>query len=485
MNMNDVCEITEQRCLVTEEAQSERPADSAASRVNGRGLLVAALGWTCLGTGLFFLLFSLLAPDQSLEGTLTAASVSGGAGCLVSSLWLRKQPGFRLFLLAVMTAYCLRIIAGVALYEDMLDRNYFSGQGKYKNSNWEFIWTYENVITAANSVLNKGEWRTGKIYPTKEDKNAYIHTWMGYFMAAGESRHALDLSPFNAYHHMVAALLTAGLALACGFRGKVALWSGALVAWIPWAFPASLMWRDSVGFAWVVLAIVLICLGRGFGIVGIMLSAIPAAFLAWADRSPYIIAVVAITSLSVLYDQQKNLSNQAMKVVRFSVMVVLLGCALFALRGGIVSSAMERHEDHLSKLPFRLAILPLQLLRALAGPFPWQNLDSTYVLFDYAFHVVQFAVFMIVVMRWRQIMKNVNILTYSAASFWFCALISGGVHTAYLAVAFPFIMPAVLDTGASFGRYLLVSIMCFAVANIAYVSVGLVGSGLVLKVTGY
>jgi hypothetical protein len=383
----------------------------------------------------------------------------------------------------------MRVLVGVLFYVDSLDPDYFDGKGKYVNKNWEYQWTYTNAILIADNVSKKGEWRPSHIVDPKVDKNLYIHAWMGYFLAAGGSRHALDLTPFNAFHHAVAGILIASIALACGYPLRVSLLSGVLVAWIPWAFAASIMWRDSVGFAWVVLAVAFLCIGRTLGMLGSLVMSIPAAFLAWADRSAYLVAIVAITTLSILYDQQKSLRTSVLKVPRLIAVSLLLAAGVFILSHNIGQVAFERHQQHSSDsyLLSRVTLVPLLILRALAGPFPWfvGSKFDLYVLCDYLFHLLQFAVFLIYVMNWRSILGRINILTYSAMIFWVMAFIAGGVHTAYLAVAFPFVLPPILSTGASVWKYALISAACFLLGNVLWLSFGLGGSGLVLRTTGY
>ena len=464
-------------------------AEAEASPISYRGVLTASVLWVLLGTALFFALNALLARDLSPSGSFAASFLAGGVGVLVTTRGLRKLPGYRTFLFLALSAYLLRVLVGVTLYVQTHDSDYFDGSGKYVDSNWEFRWTYQNVVNAADLMTKNGDLLKNRMMDARVDKNPFIHIWMGSFLAAGESRHALDLTPFNAFHHMVAAILIVGMALSCGYAPKVSLASGALVAWIPWAFPASLMWRDSVGFAWVVLALALLCIGKQSGIIGSLLLAIPAAFLAWADRASYLVAIAVIAGLSIVYDQQKSVKTGYLKGPRLAVVLLIMAGGVLLLSHSVGQMAFVGHQNQATEsyASSRFILLPLLALRALAGPFPW-FVGAKFelpVIFDYLFHVLQFAVFLMYVINWRSILSRVNILTYSAALFWVLAFVSGGVHTAYLAVAFPFVLPPVLNTGGSLGKNLLISSVCFLVGNLAYISLGLVGSGLVLGTTGY
>lgn len=467
----------------------DRTLDPAGVPVKGGALLIASVLWVLLGTAAFFALYAISARDLSPTGTFISALAAGGIGSAVASLSLRKLPGYRWFLACMAAAYLLRVLVGVALYQQVLDPDYFYGTGKYVDSNWEFRWTYQNVMTAADHVLKSGEWRASKVLDDRVDKNLHIHEWMGYFMAAGESRNALDLTPFNAFHHMVAAILVVAMALACGYPPRVAWFSGALVAWIPWAFPGSLMWRDSVGFAAVVLAVAFLCIGREFGIVTSMFCLVPASLLAWADRRAYFAAIVVLAGLSLLFDQQRKVSAGYLKVPRLALVLVLIAGVAYYFSHHIGEIAFAGHQAQASGgyLASRIVLVPLLVLRGLAGPFPWfvGSRFTPYVVFDYLFHLLQFALFLIYVANFRSIVARANILTYAAALFWVIGFISGGVHTAYLAVAFPFVVAPVLATGSKFWKYLAFSAVCFVLANMFYVAAGLTGSGMVMGTTGY
>ena len=200
-------------------------------------------------------------------------------------------------------------------------------------------------------------------------------------------------------------------------------------------------------------------------------------------------AIVAITVLSMVYDRQKSSGSSGANITKFILVSAVVVIGLIAVGHDISTAAFVRHQSQVSSgaLMFRLLVMPLLVLRALAGPFPWfvGSGYDTYVLFDYFYHVFQFALFLMFVLNWRQIMSRVTILTYSGAVFWVAGFIAGGVHTAYLALAAPFLVPQAIGTGASLWKFLAISAVCFAIANVVYVSLGLTGSGLVLGVTGY
>jgi hypothetical protein len=464
---------------------------------SGAPLLLASIGWVFLGILLFFGLFALSARGLSPAGTLVCAFITGGIGVLVSSLSLRRFAGYKLFLAVIVAAYFLRVLTGIVIYQYTYDNNYFDGQGSYINTGLkgnESAWTYENTMIAAGSLLNKGEWRPSMIFDAHgiDDKNGHIHTYMGLFMAGGKSKHAMDLAPFNAFHHVIAGIFVVGLALSCGSRLRVSLLSGAFIAWIPWIFPASTMLRDSVGLAAIVLAMVFLYIGKEYGFFWTLLASVPAAFLAWADRSVYFAAIILIAVFSILFDQKKKITSNPLKILRLITVLFVLALCLYYFSHNIGSLAVDsRHEGIVkhSNIIFRLLMMPLLFLRALAGPFPWflgvGKYFTYYNVFDYLYHVVQFAMFLVCVANFRFILARINTLFFAALVFWSLGFMAGGVHTSYLAVASPFALPLILSTGANIWKFVLISFIWFVFANILYISAGLAGSGLVIGTTGY
>lgn len=469
-------------------------------------LLVSCLIWLFLGTVLFFFLFWALPKGDSPLGSFNAAFLAGGIGLVVSSVSLRRVQGYRLFLVLLLAAYLLRVLVGVYFYQKVVDPDYFEGNGKFRatSENWEYQWTYLHAADVAKIIASNGLNLSGLLDPdgadsgnealrhsdtfnAKLDKNAYIHTWMGSFLAAGGSRNALDLAPFNAFHHCFAAILVVACALACRFTVTAAVRGGTLVAWVPWGFAASIMWRDSVGFAWVTLAVTILCLGRRGGIAGTLLAFIPAAFLAWADRLPYLTAIAVIAALSVIYDQQEGDGSRSGKLVKAVVAVAVV--ALIAYRFGthIQESSLGGYEKQTSGLGHRILFFPLLVLRGVVGPFPWfvGARFNLYVLCDYLFHVLQLAVIFKLVRNLREITGRLNMMSYATVVFWASGCLALGVHTAYLAVAFPFLAPNAFEGKGKLRYYLPLSLVLFAIVNLTYVTLGLSGSGLVTGTTGY
>ncbi len=460
---------------------------------SARAVLFSVISWTLAGTVLFFSVYALLARQgDSPLWTLISAFLAGGVGVYTATLWFRKLPGYRVAQIAILGSYALRILFGIIIYLCVTDSGYFGGNGTYPltHNYQEFYWTYAQTMRAAVILTNNSKFAVKYSIPMNEDKNANIHMYMGAFMAAGGSRHALDIASLNAFHHAVIGILIVGLALACGYSPRVSLLSGTVAAWIPWAFAASLMWRDCVGLAWVVMAVALLCLGKEFGVFGSLLSIIPAGFLAWSDRTPYLLAVVIIALFAILFDQQKRVASGYFKLVRLVIVLTLL-VFLFIKLGHLVDTAAlgKYHTNQASGsfLSFRLLVFPLLILRALAGPFPWffTEVFDLYTVFDYAFHVFQLAILIILVLNWRAVLARANILTYCAMVFWGIAVLAGGVHTAYLAVAAPFCIPLAVNTEYKLWKFLVFAASLFIAFNFLYYLSGLQGSHWIMGITGY
>lgn len=452
--------------------------------------IISNVVWIVIGTALIFILFAVTGRGQSLFGTMICSFFSGFVGIIVSSLSLRKFSGYKLFLALILAAYFLRVVTGVIIYQCSYDGDYFKKQGMYVNSEdhkKEYLWTYLNVLIAADRVA-KGEWRTTKIFTKEiENKNPYLHTWMGYFMASGNSKHALDLAPFNAYHHAISGILITGLALASCYPANVALFSGILTAWIPWGFPSSIMWRDSVGFAGILLSVCFLSIGRHYGSYMYLLMAIPACFFSWINRTPYLFAIYFIVIFTILSIKKNNNESNFFKLTNFLLLTIFVFAVNIYFFQDIALLSFERYSGKFSDYTLRILTFPLLVLRALAGPFPWfvGSSFNFYVFFDYIYHVLQLSIFLILIVNFKRIIQRANILFYTGVIFWLIGVYAIGVHTAYLAVGFPFVLPAILSTDSNLFKYFFISAMCFIFFNAGYILLNLTGSGLIMNITGY
>lgn len=139
----------------------------------------------------------------------------------------------------------------------------------------------------------------------------------------------------------------------------------------------------------------------------------------------------------------------------------------------------------------RIYTLPLLIIRGIAGPFPWVNTDMDIIwvhrdaMFDYAFHVFQLAIFLIIASRWEYASNKDDFLFLTAILFWLTGIIAAGVHTAYIVVAMPFILPIAFELNKEIGLYIFTSLGLFIVFNVLYLSSGLHGSSVLIGVTGY
>jgi hypothetical protein len=449
-------------------------------------LLIKNFYWVLAGIAIFFGLYALLSPGEDTLGTFLAAFFSGAIGVFFSSFWLRRYHWGKIAQTVIVLAYIARVLVGVDSYLS-IDPKYFQGDGSYPSNNWEYYQTYQSATKAADRLLQHGEWWPSQPFEISQDKNANIHTWMGYFLAAGKSRNALDLAPFNSFHHVVAGIIIIGLAITLGYSLGACLLAGIATAWIPWAFPASIMWRDSIGICWLVAAIALVVIGRKFGPIGRCALAIPAAFLASSVREVYILVVIASALYMYVRDTRGISSISSRTKLATFILPIIIVTGLIFFMPSILSYAFERHETFLAGLGTRLASIPLLILRGIAGPFPWTEWSGNIELtsfYDYAFHVCQLAAFLVLARNWRSVIQKVDVLLFSAVLLWVMGIIASGVHTAYLAVAMPFYLPAVFSTKDRLGVKLIISLAIFVGANAFFMLSGLHGSGLITNTTG-
>lgn len=180
---------------------------------NTKSLQINALLCTITGTIVFFVLYSLLSVSESPLVTFMSAFFSGLIGLVVCSKWIIGHKWGNKATAFILLAYIARIIVGLYMYMDINPR-YFESDGDYLYDRWDYRWTYEFAMRVTDSVLLDHVYLPINIPHMDEDKNANIHAWMGYFMASGSSHNALDLTPFNAFHHALAGYFMIAISLA-------------------------------------------------------------------------------------------------------------------------------------------------------------------------------------------------------------------------------------------------------------------------------
>jgi hypothetical protein len=442
--------------------------------------------WAGIGTVLFFCIYGVLARTEAPLGTFLAASVGGAVGIWFCGRWMKGLPRGRWGRKAILIAYCARIVVGLVVYLSVQDPNYFNSSGSYVAQTPEYEWTYEQAKFAADHIEGTGELGSRAVFLVDRDKNANIHTWMGWFFAVGDSRNSLDLAPFNAFHHALAGILICGIGIELGYSVSLSILAGVVTAWIPWAFPASLMWRDSVGLAWIVAALAILIVSRRFGIIGVLIGCIPAGLLLYSDRQPYFVLPLFFLMFYLFDRYNLNLSLKRNNYKNLIIIVVFfIGYVLMIER--IDSVFLFRYHDFLSNLSERIIDIPLLLIRAIMGPFPWdiQSRFDFYTCFDYIFHVFQLGIFFVVFRNIRRFLNEIDIMCFFGIAIWIIGLVATGVHTAYLAAGIPFILPKVFSIKSKIIPELILASFIFIFLNCLYELSGLHGSGFLMKMTGY
>ena len=294
------------------------------------------------------------------------------------------------------------------------------------------------------------------------------------------------MTPFNAFHHALAGILICGLGLSLSYAPRISILAGLYTAWIPWAFPASIMWRDSVGLGWVAVALSLLLASRRFGIWGVLVTSIPAGFLLHSDRIAYVFLPLVFLIIYILDKKKLRIQFDNINVNK-QIFIFSYTIIIFILFISTIGIFFNEYIDYFNNLPSRLINIPFLIIRAISGPFPWFSNDGKYyyVIFDYLFHVFQLALIMSVGKNNKYYIKEIDAMFLFGLAIWFMAVVATGVHTAYLAIGIPFMLPKILSIKSNITIELISSFCIFVALNCLYLLSGLHGSGSVMNVTGY
>lgn len=453
--------------------------------LTNRRLGVLVLAEIAVGTVLFLLIYRILGGRGGPTQTLFASGLGGAVGVVAAGLWVLRHSKGKLVLLLLVAAFLTRLTIGVVYYIGTMDGGYFGGPGIYASDNYEFYQTYGNAVIAANAFRQYGEWRPSRVFAEGMTKNPNIHEWMGLYLAAGRSRNCLDIASLNSFSHVLAGILIIAIALVSGYEQRAALLAGVVTAWIPWGFPASIMWRDSVGLAWLALAVFLVVLAKQFWIPGLLLL-VPAYFLASSVREVY--GIILCGTIGLIYFAERGRK-------RLSRPVWMLGLAVAT---AIFTAVLVYQAQHTILMREQVVIqtegwkrieqFPLLAIRAVAGPFPWgadSLSEALWRLPDYAYHVLQLGCLLFIARYYKQLLRGWDSLLAIAALVWGIGTVAIGVHTAYLAVAMPFALPFIFGTNKSLKPYILAALLVFIFANALYLLLGLQGTAPISGITGY
>lgn len=454
-------------------------------RTLNRSILIKeGLIYSLLGLSTYLLLYMLLNQSTDTLTSLLVSTFSGLIGVIVAVIWLFKLN--KTYAIIIIIAYVARVLVGVVLYVGIIDDSYFRHNGVYKNQNYEFSNNYFNAISASKLIKEKKTILPSEVIPNFEIyKDSNIQTWMGIYYTIGNGKNAMDLAPFNSFHHILAGVFIILLGLISKLNITNSLKAGTLVAWIPWAFPSSLLWRDSIGFAFVCIAVFLIFYGSSskWKVLAIF-SYILAFFLASTVRTSYglIVLIIIVFAWYSKYFKPKNF-NWKILLLLFTFYLIIS-----TLMPYIENLFFFRYENTtVAQNPVqRLISFPLLFLRALAGPFPWKfGVENSYLFFDYFYHVLQFAIFIIVIKKYQLLRLIVSPIFITFFLFWFMGLMAIGVHTAYLAMGLPFLILITPIRTRELSKYFLLTLFVFILISFLYSISGFYGQGLIMNSTGY
>lgn len=421
--------------------------------------------------------------------TFWVSTAAGLSAIAVSGLWLLRYSQGSVIYVLVLSSYLVRILFGIYVYNE-LDPGYFEGDGSYKWGHNELELSF-NAVRIVYYAMASNDGFTLAFAPTVlnegDSKNPIIHWWMGSYLAISGSANAMDLSAFNAFHMLIAALGIIALSLNLGYSRRAAFLAGIVTAWYPFSFISSLLWRDGVGFAFVVVALVL---ARKFKFR--RPSTWPlfagAIFLSFFHRTVYPVVIVLAHFLSVQSSTQGNSqgNRSATKTVYWflGIIISLVGSRLFSdylflyYSNFSVAAVLER-----------IIFLPILFVRAILGPFPWFN-DITPMMywsriFDYALHVLQFAVLLCIAQHYRRFFRAPDISIIAFLLFFGTSMLAPGIHTAYLSVGLPFALARIFSLTRNFSMYFFLSFFLFMAFNALFYVLGFSGEGFSQSLTGY
>lgn len=443
-------------------------------------LLFAATG--------FLVLFTLVVFFRSSGTTLSSfliASIAGLAAVAISGLWLLRSRQLVIAYFFVLIGYVVRMIVGISVYIE-LDPGYFGGDGTYNLGHPEIELGFRAariVFDALSSTTDFSPAFALTVLNAGDTKNPIIAWWMGAFLFASGSANAMDLAAFNAVHMSVAALGIIGLALNLGYSKRAASLSGIMTAFYPFSFISSLLWRDAIGFLFVVLAI---CLVSQFKLrnPATWPHLALASFFAFGHRTIYPIVILLVSFLSARAGSQKNFQGRstvswAVGIVTTLFISQLLSEYLFLYRPNFsIDDILER-----------VVFLPILMLRAVLGPFPWFTELEPHMywmrIFDYAFHTIQLAFLICIARNFRHFFHASDLGVYAFLLFFLSSLLAPGIHTAYLSIGLPFIFARIFSLVRDFWRYLLGSLMAFSLFNSLFFILGFSGMGISQSISGY
>lgn len=418
-----------------------------------------------------------------LQSLLSVAGASFAGVFVVSSVYVEKAFGKKAARILYL-AFGLKVCVGVWHFLYFIDPDYFITTGGFKYL-WDYQWMHETMQSAAGYWRQHGPSLLPKSYFIG-NKNPFLIAYNGILYYLG-GEHSLNISPWNALHSLYVAVLVGALALQAGATQIQARLALTLAAFQPFGFISNVMWRDSVGQLWLVLAAYLLISTQEKKHLWIIILPI-SCFLAWSLRQPYLLLVLALAaymSLSAIYQSKKK------GLVVASLFVLAMTCAFFLPT--FFELALGRFVGT-HQITVNFLLFPLRIARALAGPFPWYQVfmgvnGVEYMPPDFLQAVYNLSLIAVALplarKKWRE-SKSMD------PAFLFCALIfvsaaqAVGVHISYVSTGMVLLLP--LACQASHRKWVPTFFVCFYfffLANILYWALGLSGSGILMNATGY
>lgn len=205
----------------------------------------------------------------------------------------------------LVTAFVARIAVGISHFLLVIDPDYFLHPTEF-NYLWDYEWLHESMRYLSI------HWREESFLAglpenfRTENKNAYLIAYMA-LLYHFTGTYPINMAVWNTLHTLYSAVIVSDLAVMCGATRKQAVLALGLVAFEPFGFISTIMWRDSFGQTAVVLGLYLVMIYRN-NIWSLVIVLPIAAFLGYCHRTPYLIAMLLTSALLLLLESLQIVS---------------------------------------------------------------------------------------------------------------------------------------------------------------------------------
>ena len=397
-----------------------------------------------LGLVVFWtLLYFLTPPHPSPAESLIAATFAGIVGLLIPLLHLARIRVIGRNLVAIaLIVYLARVGIGVWHYVYFLDPSYFASSETILDYKWDYVY----LGHSANKISDYWNSYGFGLLPPEffKNKNTYLMPYFALVFYLGDNNHLLNISALNALHASMVAIMVIRFAFI--IKGIAMARGVFLIAMLqPFGFISSIQWRDSVGQFFLITGAMIIILtpARLSGAP----TAIFGAFSMMLLRNIYFMHAILLVGVKLLTSRTSSANTI------LSVLPLVIGLTIFGF--GALFERVFVYQTSSQAFSFNkdVASLGYDLIRGLAGPFPWtQMLDSNTSGREYQIQDVFQAAFNLAIiysiwLTWLRGEINMRVQHISVAiTFVFSMMLTGLIsygHVSYVTVASVLALPLI------------------------------------------